>query len=153
MACTCLALALAGTFAARLPDALLPDDLNLGCLWLRFGFWCFPAQAAQQARAGARAVRRRLLPGRADRPTSPARGRPGLRLLSCCLTRGRGGPALGSGGPALGCGGAAPGRSWSGRFGGGRLLRSRWLGGGWLPGGRARGGRPRFPLLTLRPAL
>ena len=61
MACTCLVLALTGTFAARLPDALLPDELNFGRLWLRFRLWCFPAQAAQQARAGARTVCRRLL--------------------------------------------------------------------------------------------
>src|SRR5205807_9325178 len=37
MDCTCLRLALTGTFAARLPDALLPDELNLGLLCLGFG--------------------------------------------------------------------------------------------------------------------
>jgi hypothetical protein len=49
MACTCPRLALTGTFAARLTDALLPDELNLGCLRLWLGFWLAPSQAPQQA--------------------------------------------------------------------------------------------------------
>ena len=48
MACTCLALALAGTFAARLPDALLSDELNLGLIGRGLGLGLAPAQAAQE---------------------------------------------------------------------------------------------------------
>ncbi len=40
---------LALTFAARLTDALLPDELNLGPLGLGLGLGLAPAKAAQHA--------------------------------------------------------------------------------------------------------
>jgi hypothetical protein len=49
MACSSPRLALTGAFAARLTDALLPDELNLGCLRLWLGLWLAPPQAPQQA--------------------------------------------------------------------------------------------------------
>ncbi len=45
----CPRLVLTGTFAARLTDALLPDELNLGPLGLGLGLRLAPAKAAQQA--------------------------------------------------------------------------------------------------------
>jgi len=49
MACSCPRLTLTGTFAARLTDALLPDELNVGRLRLWLGLGLASPQAPQQA--------------------------------------------------------------------------------------------------------
>ena len=45
---TCPRLTLTRTLAARLPDALLSDELNLGLIGRGLGLGLAPAQAAQE---------------------------------------------------------------------------------------------------------